>query len=318
MTGRSQERVGALLAEGGVGIVAAVLLLPVAVVFAGSFWGEGGIAFEAYRTVLGSGRQWELLRNTLVIAGGASALATVLGSAFALTIGYARAPTRRWLTYAMVAPLLIPPYVYAVVWSDVLSRRGWLDFGPDPAQLLPVKGLMVAGTVPVVCVLGLAYFPIVALSVLAALRRYDTAIEDPARLVTGGGRVLRLIAMPLLAPAILGGSVCVFVLSLVEFAVPSLLQVDVYSVEIYSRFAATYDAAGAAAQAVPLLVCGTVALLGWMAFAAPRRGRLGGKQGTRSSMDGTCAGTRGIALALAAWCVLGACVLVPLGALVVR
>ena len=318
MKTRSYKRVGALLAEGGVGAVAALLALPVAGVFVLSFWDEGAITFEAYRTVLGSGRQWGLLRNTLAIAGGASAVATVLGSAFALAIEYVRVPTRRWLTYAMLASLLVPPYVYAVVWTDVLSRWGWLAFTPDAAQSLPLKGLALAGMVPVVCVLGTAYFPIVALSALAGLRRYDTAIEDPARLVAGRGRVLRSIVAPLLAPAILGGSVCVFALSLVEFAVPSLLQVDVYSVEIYSRFAATYDAAGAAAQAVPLLVCGTVALLGWLVLAAPRKGRLSGKRSSRDSEECSPARSGPIALAVAAWCVLSACVLLPLGALAVR
>jgi ABC-type Fe3+ transport system permease subunit len=89
--------------------------------------------------------------------------------------------------------------------------------------------------------------------------------------------LFRCITLPLLAPSIASGFLFVFLLALVEFAVPSLLQVNVYAVEIFGRFSASYDSAEAAAQALPLLMGGAAIVAGWALWIRPRQGRLPGR-----------------------------------------
>ncbi|MDX9975562.1 MAG: iron ABC transporter permease [FCB group bacterium] len=253
-----------------------VALLPECVVFAQSLWRDGSLSLAAYTSVLAEPRRWSLLRNTLVLAGGTTLLSAMLGIPVAFALERRRVLLRGGLTHLLALPLLVPPYINAVVWADILGRNGLLRFGLNP----PVGG----GPAPfsvytlggAVLVLALSSFPIVAFATLLALRRYDARLEDPARLVCRAPGILRHIAWPLVAPAALSGCVLVFVLSLVEFAVPSFLQVNVYTVEIYERFSLTYDPAEAAAMTLPLLACGLLALGLWWTYVRPRAGRLSG------------------------------------------
>ena len=289
---------------------AGTALLPVAIVFALSLRPEGASTLDAYASVLADARQWGLLRNTLTIAGGTALLATILGAPMAWAIEYLRVPTRGALAWAVAIPLLIPPYVSAIVWADALGRRGLLRFGLDAAG-----GSFSPYTVTgVILVLALSYFPIVTLTTAAAFRRYDARVEEPARLVRGKARVFGAITMPLLAPAVLTGAMLVFILALVEFAVPSLLQVSVYTIEIYSRFSVAYDAAGAAAQSLPLLLCGTGVLVCWLLYVKPRQGRLPGRATARSARRATGS----IIAALACWLLVAVSSALPLALLIRR
>jgi iron(III) transport system permease protein len=257
-------------------VFATVALLPECALFLQSIWHDGRLSFAAYSSVLSEPRQWSLLRNTLALAAGTTVLAALLG----VPAGYALERRRVFMpgvfTCLLALPLLVPPYINAVVWADLLGRNGILRFGLNP----PVGG----GPAPfsiysgggAVLVLALSYYPIAAFATALALRRYDPRLEDPARLVAHTPRILARIAWPLLAPSVLSGCVLVFVLTLVEFAVPSFLQINVYTVEIYERFSLSYNAAEAAALSLPLLACGLAALAAWRLYVRPRAGRLSG------------------------------------------
>jgi iron(III) transport system permease protein len=261
---------------------ATIALLPEAAVFLQSVYRDSHFTLDAYRAVLAEPRQWSLLRNTLVLAGGTALLSTLLGVPIAFALERRRVLFRGGLTYLLALPLLIPPYIGAVVWADILGRNGLLRFGLNPPSGGGPAPFSVYTTTGAVLVLALSSFPIVAFATLLALRRYDPRLEDPARLVARAPGIFRHIAWPLVAPAVLSGATLVFILALVEFAVPSFLQVNVYTVEIYERFSLSYDPAEAAALSLPLLACGLAALALWWAYVRPRAGRLAGT-GRRST-----------------------------------
>ncbi|NQU44915.1 iron ABC transporter permease, partial [bacterium] len=178
-----------------------------------------------------------------------------------------------WL---LAIPFIIPSYVFAVAWIDLLGRNGFLTNLLTEHIGMPnaFEGLALYSPAGVILVLSLSFFPIVALTTGLAVRRLDPRLEEASRLADAGKRTLLCITLPLLMPAILTGGLLVFALSLVEFAVPSLLQVHVYTVEVYSRFCAFYSLAGATAQATPLLVIGLGVLAVWAGWVRPRDQRL--------------------------------------------
>lgn len=257
-----------------------VALAPILAVYGPTIASGAGLA--AWRTVLSEARQWGLLRNTLVMAGGAALVATLLGAPAGCLTERHRPAGLRALPVALAAPLLVPPYVYAVIWAEGLTRTGLMQYGADlgavrAAAMNPytLTGAMI--------ILGLAHFPVVAFATMAALRRYDRHLEEPARLVAGPMRTFFAVTAPILAPAVGAGALCVFLLCLVEFAVPSLLQVNVYAVEIHTRFSLSYDAAEAAAQSAPLVVCGAGVLAAWAFVLRPRYRRALGVGAARVS-----------------------------------
>lgn len=248
-----------LFSAGVTACFALFTIAPVAVLLAAACGiGDGAKSPLPLAGILAGSRQWELLVATVGMAAGAALVSAALGIITAAALAFARPPWRRPLTAALVLPLLLPPYISAIAFADILGGHGLLRYGLDAAaQGAPIASIYSAAGV--ILVLGLCHFPIVTFLGAAMLARYDTRLEDPARLVAGRLRIVRAITLPLLMPAFLTGTAVVFILALTDFAVPSLLQVNVYTVEIYSRFSAAYDIGGAAAMAVPLLALGLAA-----------------------------------------------------------
>jgi len=256
-------------------------------------------------------RTWRLLWNSLLVASGAALGAGAIGVPVGYALGYVQVPAKRLLGGVLALPVLVPPYVLATAWIDVLGREGMLV-----RALQSVTGVTIPWAGPysisgAAFVLATAYFPIVAFSVWTAFHRYDVRLEEAARLAGQRRHIFSGIVFPILLPAIGTGIVAVFVLSLLNYSVPSLLQVNTYPVEIHAS-SAIHDYAGAFAQSVPLLIVGIAALSVWgigfrrryaWSSAAPRN-----FSGTKNPWE------RGLA-AVGCWLALAVTVAVPLGAL---
>ena len=291
-----------------------IAVAPIALTFFNSLRNDGAFTLEAYTNVLAQTRQWILLENTLAVAGGSTALAIGIGVAFALALEYVRVPARRLLLVVGVIPLLIPGYVTAVAWVDVFGANGLLQgvvnriFGTawTPPSLNNVSGVIVIS--------ALSYYPIVLLTTRTALQRLDARFEEAARLTASPMRAFWRIVFPLTIPSITVGALMVFLLTLVGFAVPSLLQVNVYSVEIFTTFSAFYDTSTAVAQSLPLLVCGLCVLLAGDLYVGSRRGWLSGAARPRLTPSGGPV-IRGFAAA-GCWAVVALSSAVPIAVLI--
>ncbi len=218
-------------------------------------------------------RQWGLLVNTAGLGVGTAVLATALGAPLGLLLARARLPSKALLRVALVAPLLLPPYVVALAWTYLLSRRGLLATVAGYDALAAWTYSLPAA----VLVLGLVLYPLSMLATEVALRRVDGRLEEAALVVAGPRRVFWRITVALVTPGIMAAALVIFVLAVSEFGVPGVLRVRVYTTEIFTAFAALYDPGRAALLALPLLaVClavaaGAVALLGDR-FVSARRG----------------------------------------------
>ena len=238
---------------------------------------------EALSTVLRDSRQWVFLRNTLIIAAGTSLLATGIGVAMGYAIERGLSLGSRLLPFCVAVAFLTPPYVFAVAWIDLVGNSGilrelsrdLLHLGAPLPELYTIPGVMFE--------LSLCYYPVVAFATAASLKRYDARLSEAARLVHRPSAALLHVTLPILAPGILAGSCFVFLLALVAFSVPSLLQVNVYPVEIYTQFSAFYDIPTAAAQALPLILCGAVAVAFYAVYVRPRQAWLTGRRRAEAS-----------------------------------
>jgi iron(III) transport system permease protein len=174
--------------------------------------------------------------------------ASVLAAPLALFTGRARFRGRHIVAVAALVPLALPPYNVA------LALRGWL-----PAEPLLASSL----------VLSLALYPIPFVFLRAALASVDPRLEEAGILARGLGVTLRRITWPLVRPWAVAAAGIVFLLGLGEFGAAAFLGLPVYAGQITLRFAATYDAAGAAVAAIPLV--GAVLVVLALESAALRR-----------------------------------------------
>lgn len=211
---------------------------------------DGVVNVENYRRLLFESRQRELLLNSTLLGALSALFATLLGAPLGLLLARVHLPAKQLLRMALVLPLIVPPYVFALAWILLTGRTGFLSqaVGRD---LFSSWTYSFAGAV---IVLTVGYYPLAMLATEAAARRVDGHLEEGALLVTNSRRVLWRITMPLIAPMVAAAALVIFVLALSEFGVPSLLRVRVYTTEVFTAFAAFYDFGAATALAVPLLI----------------------------------------------------------------
>jgi iron(III) transport system permease protein len=165
----------------------------------------------------------EALVNTLV----SGVLAVALGSLIAvplslLTVRYTF-PGRALLTTLGLLPLVIPPFVGAVAFQQILGRSGMVNL-----FLLERFGLTVPfmeGLQGVIMVQTLHYFPFIWLNTAAALSALDRSLEEAAQnLGSSGFRLFRRVLLPLSLPGYAAGALLTFIRVIDDLGTPLMLN----------------------------------------------------------------------------------------------
>jgi len=228
-------------------LLVAVAFLPVLSMFAKSIMVEGHFSLAPYSEVMGSSHQWNLMRNSMVLSGLVMFFSVAVGLPLGILFGKSDFPFRRFLAGIFVVPLLIPPYILAVSWSDLLGNG---LFGLPGAAFI----------------LFSIFLPIPMLLTMVFLRTINPRLEEAARLVSGWPGVLRGVTIPLVLPGVLLSAVLVFLLSFGEFSVPNFLRFPVFPVESFTQFSAFYNFKAATAATIPLVVVTLVLLFAEAGF----------------------------------------------------
>jgi iron(III) transport system permease protein len=165
----------------------------------------------------------EALANTLL----SGLLAVVLGSVIAvplalLSVRY-RFPGRSVLTTLGLLPLVIPPFVGAVAFQQILGRSGMVNlfllerFGVTVPFMDGLRGVILVQT--------LHYFPFILLNTAAALSALDCSLEEAAQnLGSSGVRLFRRILLPLSLPGYAAGALLTFIRVIDDLGTPLMLN----------------------------------------------------------------------------------------------
>ncbi|HEV8439008.1 MAG TPA: iron ABC transporter permease [Methylomirabilota bacterium] len=165
----------------------------------------------------------ESLVNTLL----AGVLAVIFGSLVGvplavLTVRY-KFPGRALLGVLAVLPLVIPPFVGAVAFQQILGRSGLVNL-----LLLDHFGVTIPfmeGLTGVVLVQTLHYFPFIMLNTAAALSGLDRAFEEAAQNLGASGVLLfRRVLLPLAAPGYAAGALLTFIRVIDDLGTPLMLN----------------------------------------------------------------------------------------------
>lgn len=238
-------------------VFAVVCLLPPVYMFARSLGLAGTLANDAYADLFAGARQRLLFWNTLTLGAGVATLATAIGAPLGLMLSRAPSARVRMVRVLLCIPLAIPSYVLALAWILAFAPEGLLE-GFVGREFLSRR---VYALPSAVFVLGCNLFPLAMLATEAAARRVESHLEEAGLLAVPPSRVLTHVTMPLVAPATAAAALVIFVMALSDFGVPALLQVRVYTTEVFTAFSALYNFERATALAAPLLGAAMVAAL---------------------------------------------------------
>ncbi|SMH48194.1 MULTISPECIES: iron ABC transporter permease [Cyanophyceae] len=192
-----------------------------------------------------TGRRWQLLGNSLQLAIAVGTVSTVLGGLIACYL-WQTAWAWRW-RWGLLPLLFVPSYIHSFGWSALgLGLNGGLrslGFGT-----IPLQGWWSCGWVEVMAFLPLA----VGLGWLGLAAVGREAIEA-ARLLVPDLQVLGQIILPLALPSFVASFGLIFLLSLMDYSLPSLFGIGTYALEIFAEYSTSNEPARAFLLAVPLL-----------------------------------------------------------------
>jgi iron(III) transport system permease protein len=134
-----------------------------------------------------------------------------------------RFPGRTLIGVLGVLPLVVPPFVGAVAFQQILGRSGTVNL-----LLREHAGVTVPfmeGLPGVVLVQSLHYFPFILLNTAAALAGLDRSLEEAAQnLGSSGLRLYRRVLLPLALPGYAAGALLTFIRVIDDLGTPLMLN----------------------------------------------------------------------------------------------
>jgi putative spermidine/putrescine transport system permease protein len=234
-------------------VVALGLVAPMLIVFPQGFSGTASIAFppdswstQWYSNFFSDSTWTDSLVRSITVGVVATGLSTVLGVMAALALVRGRFPGKTLIGALIITPMVLPLVVFAVGAYAVFLD--WHLVGTFAGFVLAHTALAV---------------PLVVVIVGAALRTFDTRLEDAASSL-GASRphVFATVTLPVLAPSILTAALFAFLTSFDEILTSVFISsptVSTLPVEMYRSVLRGSDPTIAAAAS--LILAATVLLM---------------------------------------------------------
>lgn len=201
--------------------------------------------------------------NSLIIASGTTALATVLGSAAALGLRSRGLPFRGALRTTFLLPMVAPAVVLGVGMQVLFVRLGLSS---------SYVGVIAAHTVLAI--------PFVVISVGGALAGIDGRVEQAAAsLGASPARVFRRVTLPLAMPGVLSGAALAFAISLDEVVLTLFVAGPNQRTLARQMFSTLRENIGPEiAAAAFVIIVGTIMVAGAMLIGRRRVARMRGER----------------------------------------
>ena len=201
------------------------IVLPLAVLIIDSVVVDGHLDVSSYLTVYGQTVNMRALTNMAKISILVMILSVLITFPLAWLIGRTDLPGRKKFRTILVASYMIPPYVGAIAWTQLLNPDvGYLNallktifsLSKAPFNIYTEGGL--------IWVLTLFYSPFAFITISRAMEKMDPTLEEASR-VSGASplRVLWDVTLPLMAPSILAGGLLVFIGAGSAFGIPAIV-----------------------------------------------------------------------------------------------
>jgi putative spermidine/putrescine transport system permease protein len=240
--------------------------VPLALMFAGSFYAGGSLSLANYGRVLADDRGLQATANTVRYASWVTLGCLLLGVPTAIAMARASARTQMIALIGMLLPMSSSIVVKSFGWMILFRRTGLINealmslslISAPVALLFTEHGLIIA-TISL-------KLPFMVLPVFAVLRQIPDQLRDAA-ITLGAGPIYRFrrVTLPLALPGIAVGIAIVFSQTAASYLIPTLLGGGRYptlSKSIVDSYLAFQNAAlGSAFSVVLLAVVGIVVWL---------------------------------------------------------
>jgi iron(III) transport system permease protein len=220
-----------------------LVVLPLLFLLIGSFKGEQGISFEHFSEVL-SGRLYvNALKNSLILGAWTGLFSMIIGLTLAWAVSRTDVPFKPFIQATATLSYLLPPFLTAIAFTYLFSpNAGLINVLMRDVLGLPWLTFNIFSMTGLVIVTVMHTFPFVYLLASSALQSVDASYEEAAQIL--GASKLRTafaITAPLVAPAILSGTLLAFVNAIALFGSQAIIGLPGRIVTLPTRIYALFD-----------------------------------------------------------------------------
>ncbi len=288
----------------GAAVIALIVLvvLPIAALILGSISADGEVSLGNFIRAIERRLYYQALFNSLVLGAWTGLFSVLLGLPLAWAVSRTNTPGKGFLRLTASLSYLTPPFLTAIAFVNLFGPNAGLinQFTRDVLGM-PFLGFNIFSMPGLVLVTVLHTFPFVYLLAVSALDSVDASYEESAQILGAGPwRTALTVTAPLVAPAVLSGTLIAFVNAIALFGSQAIIGVPgrIYTLptRIYALF--DYPPQYGLASALSLIFVAITVLALWLqrVYLARRSYvTLGGKGSRPQQVD----------LGLARWIVFG-------------
>ena len=220
-----------------------LVVLPLASLLLGSVRGEQGMSLDHFGEVLTGRLYLTALKNSLILGAWTGFFSLIIGLALAWAVSRTDIPAKPLIQITATLSYLSPPFLTAIAFTYLFSpNAGLVNVLMRDVAGFPWLTFNVFSMQGLVLVTVLHTFPFVYLLASSALLSVDASYEEAAQIL--GASKLRTalsITAPLVAPAILSGTLLAFVNALALFGSQAIIGLPARIFTMPTRIYALFD-----------------------------------------------------------------------------
>jgi iron(III) transport system permease protein len=282
LPGASARRWGApvgleqLVMGGAIVALIVLVVLPLGALLVGSLKGEEGLALDHFAEVLTGRLYLTALKNSLILGAWTGLFSLLIGLLLAWAVARTDVPAKPLIQLTATLSYLSPPFLTAIAFTYLFSpNAGLINVLMRDELGLPWLTFNIFSMAGLVLVTVLHTFPFVYLLASSALASVDASYEEAAQILGASKlRTALAITAPLVAPAILSGTLLAFVNALALFGSQAIIglpgRIFTLPTRIYALFDYPPEYGLASALSLVLVLITVVALYLQRAFLSRR------------------------------------------------
>src|SRR5947199_1464872 len=220
-----------------------LIVLPLLFLLVGSLKGEEGLSLGHFGEVV-SGRLYvNALENSLILGAWTGLFSLIIGLVLAWAVSRTDVPGKLFIQATATVSYLLPPFLTAIAFTYLFSpNAGLINVLMRDVLGLPWLTFNIFSMTGLVIVTVMHTFPFVYLLTASALQSVDASYEEAAQIL--GASKLRTafaITAPLVAPAVLSGTLLAFVNAIALFGSQAIIGLPGRLVTLPTRIYALFD-----------------------------------------------------------------------------
>jgi iron(III) transport system permease protein len=228
---------------GAVLALTVLVVLPLLSLLFGSVRGDDGLTLDHFAEVLAGRLYVTALLNSLVLGAWTGLFSLIIGLTLAFAVSRTDVPAKPLLALTATLSYLSPPFLTAIAFTYLLSpNAGLLNVFLREVAGLPWLTFNIFSMTGLVLVTVMHTFPFVYLLAASALQSVDASYEEVAQIL-GAGRLRTAfsITAPLVAPAVLSGTLLGFVNAIALFGSQAIIGLPGRIVTLPTRIYALFN-----------------------------------------------------------------------------